>query len=81
VPDDDTILLIGTKEQVEDAKKMIEETIERISNTEEREISVPIEHHAKFKERRGALVQRICRECGDIVISFSRADSNSDKVR
>ena len=78
--DIETIVVIGTKEAVESAKKTMEAKIKELDNIVEDSMTVNPKFHKHFVAKRGEVLRRIGEEFGGVVVSFPRAGVESDKV-
>merc|ERR1712198_62690 len=78
--DKETIVVIGTKEAVENAKKTMEAKIKELDNIVEDSMTVNPKFHKHFVAKRGEVLRRIGEEFGGVVVSFPRAGVESDKV-
>merc|ERR1719392_524996 len=78
--DKETIVVIGTKEAVEAAKKTMEAKIKELDNIVEDSITVNPKYHKHFVAKRGEVLRRIGEEFGGVAVSFPRAGVESDKV-
>merc|ERR1712227_1197979 len=78
--DKETIVVIGTKEAVDSAKKTMEAKIKELDNIVEDSMTVNPKFHKHFVAKRGEVLRRIGEEFGGVVVSFPRAGVESDKV-
>jgi len=78
--DKETIVVIGTKEAVESAKRTMEAKIKELDNIVEDSMTVNPKFHKHFVAKRGEVLRRIGEEFGGVVVSFPRAGVESDKV-
>jgi len=69
----DIITVMGTKEGVAEAKKILEAEVAKLKDLKEEEVSVPQKYHKNFTQRRAELINRIADDCGGVQISFPRA--------
>ncbi|XP_037282451.1 satellite-binding protein 1 Dp1 [Rhipicephalus microplus] len=76
----DTIVIIGKKEAVLDAKKQLEEMIESLEKVVEEEMRIDPKYHRHFVARRGEELQHIANEFGGVQVSFPRSGDHSDVV-
>ncbi|XP_050051125.1 vigilin [Dermacentor andersoni] len=76
----DTIVIIGKKEAVLDAKKQLEEMIESLEKVVEEEMHIDPKYHRHFVARRGEELQHIANEFGGVQVSFPRSGDHSDVV-
>lgn len=68
----DIITILGTKEGVAKAKKILEDNVAELVSIEEHEVTVPEKFHKNFTARRAELINKISEECGSVQISFPR---------
>lgn len=78
--DQETIVIIGKKESVDEAKKELESLIKNLDNVVEGEMHVDPKHHRYFVARRGEVLKHIGDEFGGVTVSFPRSGVKSDKV-
>jgi len=78
--DKESIILVGTKEAVDAAKKELEGKIKELDDIVEDSMTVDPKHHRHFVARRGEILRQIGEEFGGVVISFPRNGVASDKV-
>ena len=76
----DDIVITGTKEVCEQARRMIAKVYDEQSNITEMEILIPSKIHNAIIGPKGRLVHSISEECGGVTIQFPRAEKKSDKV-
>uniref|UniRef100_A0A224ZBN2 Vigilin n=1 Tax=Rhipicephalus zambeziensis TaxID=60191 RepID=A0A224ZBN2_9ACAR len=76
----DTIVIIGKKEAVLDAKKQLEEMIESLEKVVEEEMRIDPKYHRHFVARRGEELQHIANEFGGVQVSFPRSGDHSEVV-
>lgn len=76
----DTIVIIGKKEAVLEAKKQLEEMIESLEKVVEEEMHIDPKYHRHFVARRGEELQHIANEFGGVQVSFPRSGDHSDVV-
>uniref|UniRef100_A0A1E1X8G5 Putative vigilin n=1 Tax=Amblyomma aureolatum TaxID=187763 RepID=A0A1E1X8G5_9ACAR len=76
----DTIVIVGKKEAVLDAKKQLEEMIESLEKVVEEEMHIDPKYHRHFVARRGEELQHIANEFGGVQVSFPRSGDHSDVV-
>lgn len=79
--DKETIVLIGKKEDVEKAEKMLKERIESMKNIVEIEMTIDPKLHKHFVARRAAVLRDIADEFGGVSVSFPRQGEDSSTVR
>ncbi|KAG0433184.1 hypothetical protein HPB47_020160 [Ixodes persulcatus] len=77
----DTIVLMGKKESVLEAKKLLEEMIENLEKVVEEEMHIDPRHHRHFVARRGEELRQIAEEFGGVQVSFPRSGEHSDLVQ
>ena len=83
-PDDQDkhlIIVMGKKENVEQARAELELLIKDLDNITEGELSVDPKHHRHFVARRGAVLQQIAEDFGGVIVSFPRLGVSTDKVK
>lgn len=76
----DTIVIIGKKEAVLEARKQLEEMIESLEKVVEEEMHIDPKYHRHFVARRGEELQHIANEFGGVQVSFPRSGDHSDVV-
>lgn len=76
----DTIVIIGKKEAVLDAKKQLQEMIESLEKVVEEEMRIDPKYHRHFVARRGEELQHIANEFGGVQVSFPRSGDHSEVV-
>jgi predicted PilT family ATPase len=76
----DVITITGKKENVEKAKKMIEDIQKELANIKEVSIDIPHKFHNSIIGTKGRLIHSIMEECGGVIIRFPPEGSTSDKV-
>lgn len=76
----DTITIIGKKENVISAKQQLMDIIKDLEKTTESEIDVDPQYHRHFVLRRGEILRQISDELGGVSVSFPKQGSNSSKV-
>lgn len=76
----DTIVLVGKKESVLEAKKQLEEMIENLDKVVDEQMHIDPRHHRHFVARRGEELRLIADEFGGVQVSFPRSGENSDLV-
>ena len=62
----DVITVMGTKEGVEKAKKILEASVAQLKDLKEEEVTVPQKYHKNFTQRRAEPINRISDECGGV---------------
>merc|ERR1711892_270050 len=78
--DREAIIVVGTKEAVEAAKKVLETRISELDNIVEDSMTVDPKHHRHFVARRGEVLRKIGDEFGGVIVSFPRNGVAGDKV-
>merc|ERR1719195_1469028 len=78
--DKEAIVIIGTQQAVDAAKKVMEAKIKELDNIVEDTMTVDPKYHKHFVARRGEVLRRIGDEFGGVVVSFPRNGVDSDKV-
>ncbi|XP_042900399.1 vigilin [Parasteatoda tepidariorum] len=78
--DRDVIHIIGRKEEVDAAKKELENIISELKNTTEDKVRIDPKHHRHFVARRGEVLKQIADEFGGVSVSFPKIGSDSDEV-
>lgn len=76
----DVIAITGKKENVENAKRMIEDIQKELANIKEVSIDIPHKFHNSIIGAKGRLIRSIMEECGGVIIRFPPEGSTSDKV-
>lgn len=76
----DTIVIVGKKEAVLEAKRQLGEMIESLEKVVEEEMRIDPKHHRHFVARRGEELQHIASEFGGVQVSFPRSGDHSDVV-
>ncbi|XP_049810317.1 vigilin [Schistocerca nitens] len=76
----DVIRITGKKENVEEAKRRIQEIQNEQANIVTEEITIPPKFYNSLIGAGGKLIHTIMDECGGVNIKFPPAESNSDKV-
>lgn len=79
-PNQDTITIIGKKENVISAKQQLTDIIKDLEKTVESEMIVDPQYHRHFVLRRGEILRQISDELGGVAVSFPKVGSNSSKV-
>lgn len=80
--DQESITIIGRKDAIAAAEKLLLNRIAALSNVVEKEISVDPKWHKHFVQRRGELLNSLSEEYGGVVMSFPKnRELQSDKVR
>lgn len=79
--DRSSITIIGTQENVEKAKALLEEQINGLENTTEIEMNIEQKYHKYFVARRGKVLRDIADEFGGVTVSFPRIGEESTVVR
>ena len=81
--DSDSIVIIGKRENVMKARKLIEEKVKELVKVEEDFVEIPHQLHTSLIGRGGAIIKQIRNECGGVIINFPPEGSNapgSDKI-
>ena len=78
--DKEAIVITGTQQAVDAAKKVMEAKIKELDNIVEDTMTVDPKYHKHFVARRGEVLRRIGEEFGGVVVSFPRVGVQSDKV-
>uniref|UniRef100_A0A9J2PCM1 K Homology domain-containing protein n=1 Tax=Ascaris lumbricoides TaxID=6252 RepID=A0A9J2PCM1_ASCLU len=78
--DDETIHLLGKKEEVAVVKKQLESMISELNETVEMKMDVDPKYHRHFVMRGAAVLREIQEQNGGVIISFPRAGSYESKV-
>ena len=78
--DKELIVIIGKKDQVAEAKTILEKKIKELDNISETTVQVPPKHHYHFIARRGEVSRQLGDQFGGVSISFPKNGTNSDKV-
>jgi len=78
--DRESIVIIGTKDSVEAAKKDLLMKIKELDNIAEDTMTVDPQYHKHFVARRGAVLKNISDEFGGVVVSFPRQGVSSNVV-
>lgn len=78
--DKELIIIIGKKDQVADAKSILEKKIKELDNISEGTVNVPQKHHFHFIQKRGEILRQLGEQYGGVSISFPRNGTNSDVV-
>lgn len=78
--DRDVIHIIGRKEEVEAAKKELEDIIRELKDTTTDVVNIDPKHHRHFVARRGEVLKQIGDEYGGVSVSFPKMGSDSDEV-
>ena len=79
----DVIVVTGRKQNVEEAKKLIEAIQNELANVTSVEVSIPAKLHQAVIGPKGQLIHAISAECGNVVIRFpsgKTAEGDKDKV-
>jgi predicted PilT family ATPase len=76
----DVITITGKKDNVDKAKKMIEDIQKELANIKEVNIDIPHKFHNSIIGAKGRLIRSIMDECGGVIIRFPPEGSTSDKV-
>lgn len=76
----DVIVIIGKKKNVVSAKDHLLQLIKDLDNIVQEEVTVALKYHRHFIQRRGQLIHEISEENGNVIISFPKSGSGSDKV-
>jgi transcription antitermination factor NusA-like protein len=76
----DTITIIGKKENVINAKQQLVDIIKELEKTVEAEMNVDPQYHRHFVLRRGEILRQLSDELGGVAVSFPKQGSNSSKV-
>ncbi|XP_076803941.1 vigilin-like isoform X2 [Clavelina lepadiformis] len=79
--DKEAIVLIGRKEEVEQAQKILTERIKKMENVTEIEMEIDPKWHKHFVARRAAVLRDIADEFGGVAVSFPRVGEQSAVVR
>uniref|UniRef100_A0A1W7R994 Vigilin n=1 Tax=Hadrurus spadix TaxID=141984 RepID=A0A1W7R994_9SCOR len=78
--DRESIVIIGKKEEVIQAKKELQEMIKELDKVTELKMKVDQKYHRHFVARRGEVLRQIEEDYGGVVVSFPRIGNNSDEV-
>ncbi|GFS49777.1 vigilin [Trichonephila inaurata madagascariensis] len=78
--DKNTITIIGRKEEVEAAKKELENLIAQLKDTADTTIDIDPKHHRYFVARGAEVLRQISNDYGGVTVSFPKVGSNSSKV-
>ncbi|XP_013786055.2 vigilin-like [Limulus polyphemus] len=78
--DRESIVIIGRKEAVMEAKKTLEDMVKDLDKVVTTEMRVPPRHHRHFVLRRGEVLRQIAEDFGGVNVSFPRSGSDSDLV-
>merc|ERR1712241_1670689 len=78
--DKEAIVIIGTQQAVDAAKKVMEAKIKELDKIVEDSMTVDPKHHKHFVDRRGEVLRRIGDEFGGVVVSFPRNGVAGDRV-
>jgi polyribonucleotide nucleotidyltransferase len=78
--DQETIHIIGRKEEVAKTKTQLEGLIAELKEIEEITLDVAEKWHRHFVFRGAALLKEIQDQCGGVIISFPKANTNSTTV-
>eukprot|EP00088_Acartia_fossae_P053503 TRINITY_DN609_c0_g1_i4.p1 TRINITY_DN609_c0_g1~~TRINITY_DN609_c0_g1_i4.p1 ORF type:complete len:1249 (+),score=503.07 TRINITY_DN609_c0_g1_i4:195-3941(+) len=78
--DRESIMIIGTKEAVDKAKKDLLQKIKELDNITEDTMTVDPQFHKHFVARRGKVLKDISDEFGGVIVSFPRPGVTSDVV-
>ncbi|GFU19163.1 vigilin [Trichonephila clavipes] len=78
--DKNTITIIGRKEEVEAAKKELENLIIQLKDTADTTIDIDPKHHRYFVARGAEVLRQISNDYGGVTVSFPKVGSNSSKV-
>jgi polyribonucleotide nucleotidyltransferase len=70
--DRESIMIIGTKDSVEKAKKDLLQKIKELDNITEDTMTVDPQYHKHFVARRGQVLKNISDEFGGVIVSFPR---------
>jgi len=76
----EVIVITGKKENVMQARDLIQKTQETLANIVTEEITIPGRYHNSLIGSGGKLISAIMEECGGVSIKFPSADTKSDKV-
>ncbi|GFR28209.1 vigilin [Trichonephila clavata] len=78
--DKNTITIIGRKEEVEAAKKELENLIAQLKDTADTTIDIDPKHHRHFVARGAEVLRQVSNDYGGVTVSFPKNGSNSSKV-
>ena len=78
--DKEAIVITGTQQAVDAAKKVMEAKIKELDNIVEESMTVDPKYHNHFVARRGEVLRCIGDEFGGVEVSFPRDGVDSDKV-
>ncbi|XP_076306465.1 vigilin-like [Tachypleus tridentatus] len=78
--DRESIIIIGRKEAVAEARKTLEDMVKDLDKVVTTEIKVPPKYHRHFVLRRGEVLRQIAEDFGGVNVSFPRSGSESDQV-
>ncbi|KAK3104810.1 hypothetical protein FSP39_010756 [Pinctada imbricata] len=76
----DVIVITGKKENVEQAKRKIEDIQKELANIKEVSLDIPHKLHNSIIGAKGRLIRSIMEECGDVIIRFPPEGTTQDKV-
>lgn len=78
--DRESIVIIGRKEEVMQAKKELQDMIKELDKVTELKMKVDPKYHRHFVARRGEVLRQIEEDYGGVVVSFPRIGNNSEEV-
>lgn len=77
----DTIVIVGKKEDVAAAKKELEQMVKELDRVVEDTVQIDHKHHAYFVARRGNFLRQLGDELGGVSVSFPRtSDKDNSSV-
>lgn len=76
----EVITITGKKENVEEAKKLIQKIQNELANIVTEEITIPPQYYNSLIGAGGKLIHSIMEDCGGVIIKFPNVETKSDKV-
>uniref|UniRef100_A0A6M2DT16 Putative vigilin n=1 Tax=Xenopsylla cheopis TaxID=163159 RepID=A0A6M2DT16_XENCH len=76
----EVITITGKKENVEEAKKLIQKIQNELANIITEEITIPPQYYNSLIGAGGKLIHSIMEDCGGVIIKFPNVETKSDKV-
>jgi len=78
--DSSSITIIGKRENVQKARKLIEEKVKELINIKEDFVDIPHQFHTALIGKGGAIIKQLRKECGGVIINFPPENTPSDRI-
>lgn len=78
--DSNVIVITGKKENVQKARRLIEEKVKELINIKEDFVEIPQQFHSALIGKGGCIIKQIRQDCGGVIINFPSESNPSDRI-